>query len=113
MSAPYAPAEGFEVARKEDKCTQCKERDLLQNQVKCFKVADRKVTILLTVGYTSDEALSNAWYFCDNMLRSSDNALKYHIEVMQHCAKRMEDIEMLTRAPNALRQKWEESLGGR
>jgi len=66
--------------------------------------------MLLTIGYTSDKALSNAWYFCDNILRSLDNALKYHMEVMQHCAKRMEDIEMLTQVPNALQQKWEESL---
>jgi len=33
MSGPYAPAEGFEVAGKEDKCAQCKERDLLQTRL--------------------------------------------------------------------------------
>ena len=68
------------------------------------------MAMLFNVGRTSESSLSNACYFCDNLLRTSDNDLKYYLQVMKHCANRMEGIEMLTRAPNALRQKWEESL---
>jgi len=60
MSAPYAPGEGFEVARKEDKCTQCKERDLLQNQVECSTwTAHSKSLSMHWVHFSSSPATSN------------------------------------------------------
>jgi len=57
MSGPYAPAEGFEVAGKEDKCTQCKERDLLRNQVECSTwTAHSKSLSLHCVHFSSSPA---------------------------------------------------------
>ena len=57
---------------------------------------------LFDLGRTPEDTLLNATYFCNNLLWTSNNDLKYYLQVMKHCAIRMEGIEMLTCAPNAL-----------